>query len=79
MKRLMERSRKKIKLKGKGNLIPEKVRKIPGEKEMSSYRILQPFALKNTKCNRHECNTLHIILQKLFKNQHFSHYKLQKP
>ena len=59
---IVAKIKEKYQAQGKRNLIPEKVRKILEEKETSLYQISKPFALTNTKCNRRECNTLHIIL-----------------
>jgi hypothetical protein len=58
MKRLMKRSRKKIKLTEIEILNPENTKKFSGEKQTSSYGILKIIALTNTKDKHHTNTTL---------------------
>jgi hypothetical protein len=53
MKILMKRSIEKIKLTKIEILNPENAKKFSGEKKTSSYGILKPFALTNTKSKHH--------------------------
>jgi hypothetical protein len=56
MKRLMKRSMKKIKLTEIEILNPENTKKFSGEKQTSSYGILNIITLTNTK-DKHQTNT----------------------
>jgi hypothetical protein len=58
MKRLMKRSRKKIKLTEIEILNPENTKKFSGEKQTSSYGNLKIKALTNTKDKHHTNTTL---------------------
>jgi hypothetical protein len=58
MKRLMKRSRKKIKLTEIKILNPENTKKFFGEKQTSSYGILKIISLTNTEDKHHTNTTL---------------------
>jgi hypothetical protein len=58
MKRLMKRSREKIKLTEIEILNPEIVKKFSDENKSSSYGILKIIALTNTKDKHHTNSTL---------------------